>query len=265
MASRMQRWEESRQRNALREHGQPRCRDNSEGHNLFAQPGKNDLYSRPAGDPFSQNKAPISDPFARPALRLEEQREASLGRPRLKRPEIKVSNPPGGETSWAISDAGTSQRAAHPAARQYVEDPNSKEAYRRDIEAQIRAGEDRRAAEQHGRRRGDAEDDQRVERERAAMRREVEEEIAQQRRREQLVQDRSDHLESYLGQNGAPPRRQENEAYASRTHQRGPVSGTTSYGGANGNGNQNVGNCIGDRPSCRVLQPPGGRSSITFG
>ena len=54
-------------------------------------------------------------------------------------------------------------------------------------------------------------------------------------------------------------------ANAARGAKRGPVSGAASYGGANGNGGQNVGNCISDRPSCRVLAPPGGRSSITFG
>ena len=85
----------------------------------------------------------------------------------------------------------------------------------------------------------------------------------QQRRREQVVQDRADHLEAYLGQ----PRRPDHsrEAYANRALARAPTSGSASYGGANGNGGQNVGNCISDRPSCRVLAPPGGRSSITFG
>ena len=43
------------------------------------------------------------------------------------------------------------------------------------------------------------------------------------------------------------------------------TSGAASYGGANGNGGQNVGNCISDRPSCRVLAPPGGRSPLTLG
>ena len=52
----------------------------------------------------------------------------------------------------------------------------------------------------------------------------------QQRRREQVVQDRADHLEAYLGQ----PRRPDNnrEAYANRALARAPTSGAASYGGA---------------------------------
>ena len=52
---------------------------------------------------------------------------------------------------------------------------------------------------------------------------------------------------------------------AARGAKRGPVSGAASYGGANGNGGQNVGNSLGDRNSSRVLAPPGGFSSVTFG
>ena len=54
-------------------------------------------------------------------------------------------------------------------------------------------------------------------------------------------------------------------ANAARGTKRGPVSGMASYGGANGNGGQNVGNSLGDRNSSRVLAPPGGFSSVTFG
>ena len=54
-------------------------------------------------------------------------------------------------------------------------------------------------------------------------------------------------------------------ANAARGAKRGPVSGAASYGGANGNGGQNVGNSLGDRNSSRVLAPPGGFSSVTFG
>lgn len=39
----------------------------------------------------------------------------------------------------------------------------------------------------------------------------------------------------------------------------------SSYGGANGNGSQNVGNFITDRASSRVLAPPGGASSLSLG
>ena len=148
-------------------------------------------------------------------------------------------------------------------ARAPMEDMNSKERYRRDIEAQIRANEERKAAERQSRRRADADDDTRVARESAALRREVEDEIMQQRRREQVVQDRADHLEAYLGQSRRPDHAR--AANANRSLARAPRSGVASYGGANGNGGQNVGNCISDRPSCRVLAPPGGRSSITFG
>ena len=60
-------------------------------------------------------------------------------------------------------------------------------------------------------------------------------------------------------------------AYAVRANQargggqNGPRGGGPSYGGANGNGSQNVGNHIGDRNSSRVLAPPGGFSSVSFG
>ena len=252
MAARLARWEESRRRNALKQQRQPQHVTTDVGrHDLFAQPRK--------------QASPIKDPFARPPLQLEPTDE-QLGQPRLRRPEIKVSAPPGGETSWAIADAGAPEPRYQPptGARASVADPNSKERYRRDIEAQIRANEERKAAERHSRRRADADDDTRVARESAVLRREVEDEIMQQRRREQVVQDRADHLEAYLGQ----PRRPDTnarEAYANRSLARAPTSGVASYGGANGNGGQNVGNCISDRPSCRVLAPPGGRSSITFG
>ena len=43
-----------------------------------------------------------------------------------------------------------------------------------------------------------------------------------------------------------------------------PVKCVSSNSFANGN-SQNVGNVLTDRPTSRVLQPPGGRSSITFG
>ena len=234
MAARLARWEESRRRNALKQQRQPQLATPDAGrHDLFAQPQK--------------QSSPIKDPFARPPLQLEPTDE-QLGQPRLRRPEIKVSAPPGGETSWAIADAGAPEPRYEPPAhaRASMEDMNSKERYRREIEAQIRANEERKAAES------------------AALRREVEDEIMQQRRREQVVQDRADHLEAYLGQ----PRRPDTnarEAYANRSLARAPTSGVASYGGANGNGGQNVGNCISDRPSCRVLAPPGGRSSITFG
>jgi protein SPIRAL1 and related proteins len=42
-------------------------------------------------------------------------------------------------------------------------------------------------------------------------------------------------------------------------------SAGNSYGGINGNGSQNTGNFLSDRPTSRVLAPPGGGSSITFG
>ena len=54
-------------------------------------------------------------------------------------------------------------------------------------------------------------------------------------------------------------------ANAARGNKRGPQSGGASYGGMNGNGGQNVGNSLGDRNSTRVMAPPGGFSSITFG
>jgi SPIRAL1-like protein len=43
-----------------------------------------------------------------------------------------------------------------------------------------------------------------------------------------------------------------------------PIKCVSSNSFANGN-SQNVGNVLTDRPTSRVLQPPGGRSSITFG
>ena len=43
-----------------------------------------------------------------------------------------------------------------------------------------------------------------------------------------------------------------------------PVKCVSSNSFANGN-SQNVGNVLTDRPTSRVLQPPGGQSSITFG
>jgi SPIRAL1-like protein len=43
-----------------------------------------------------------------------------------------------------------------------------------------------------------------------------------------------------------------------------PVKCVSSNSFANGD-SQNVGNVLTDRPTSRVLQPPGGRSSITFG
>ena len=161
MAARLARWEESRRRNALKQQRQPQHVTTDVGrHDLFAQPHK--------------QSSPIKDPFARPPLQLEPTDE-QLGQPRLRRPEIKVSAPPGGETSWAIADAGAPepryQRPAH--ARASMEDMNSKERYRRDIEAQIRANEERKANERHSRRRAGAEDDARVARESAALRREV--------------------------------------------------------------------------------------------
>ena len=86
----------------------------------------------------------------------------------------------------SVADAGAPEPRYQPptGARASVADPNSKERYRRDIEAQIRANEERKAAERHSRRRADAEDDARVARESASLRQEVEDEIMQQRRRE---------------------------------------------------------------------------------
>ena len=43
-----------------------------------------------------------------------------------------------------------------------------------------------------------------------------------------------------------------------------PLKCVSSNSFANGN-SQNVGNVLTDRPTSRVLQPPGGQSSITFG
>lgn len=64
----------------------------------------------------------------------------------------------------------------------------------------------------------------------------------------------------------------EQRAYAVRANvQRGSGEssgargGAPSYGGANGNGGQNIGNSIGDRNSTRIMAPPGGFSSISFG
>ena len=191
MAARLARWEESRRRNALKQQRQPQHVTTDVGrHDLFAQPRK--------------QASPIKDPFARPPLQLEPTDE-QLGQPRLRRPEIKVSAPPGGETSWAIADAGAPEPRYQPtgARRTSVDDPNSKARYRRDIEAQIRANEERKAAERHSRRRADAEDDARVARESTALRREVEDEIMQQRRREQVVQDRADTSRRTSGSRGA--------------------------------------------------------------
>ena len=44
----------------------------------------------------------------------------------------------------------------------------------------------------------------------------------------------------------------------------GRTGGTSSNAWASGT-NQNCGNMISDRPTSRVLAPPGGRSSVTFG
>ena len=134
MAARLARWEESRRRNALKQQRQPQHVTTDVGrHDLFAQPQK--------------QSSPIKDPFARPPLQLEPTDE-QLGQPRLRRPEIKVSAPPGGETSWAIADAGAPEPRYEPPAhaRASMEDMNSKERYRRDIEAQIRANDTSRDA-----------------------------------------------------------------------------------------------------------------------
>ena len=103
MAARLARWEESRRRNALRQQRQPQHVTTDVGrHDLFAQPQKQSSH--------------IKDPFARPPLQLEPTDE-QLGQPRLRRPEIKVSAPPGGETSWAIADAGAPEGPGTKEAR----------------------------------------------------------------------------------------------------------------------------------------------------
>ena len=251
MAARLARWEESRRRNALKQQRQPQHVTTDVGrHDLFAQPQK--------------QSSPIKDPFARPPLQLEPTDE-QLGQPRLRRPEIKVSAPPGGETSWAIADAGAPEPRYQPptGARASMEDMNSKERYRRDIEAQIRANEERKAAE---RARGAA-----------RMRRTTPASHARAPRCGARSRTRScsSGAASRSCRTARTTSRRTSGSRGARTTTARPTRTGRSRGrrrraprrtaAENGNGGQNVGNCISDRPSCRVLAPPGGRSSITFG
>ena len=84
------------------------------------------------------------DPFARPPLQLEPTDE-QLGSPPAARRSRSRRRPC--ETSWAIVDAGAPGRAtSRHHARASIEDMNSKEGNRRDIEPRS-GNEDRKAAE----------------------------------------------------------------------------------------------------------------------
>eukprot|EP00933_Yihiella_yeosuensis_P073534 TRINITY_DN8224_c0_g2_i1.p1 TRINITY_DN8224_c0_g2~~TRINITY_DN8224_c0_g2_i1.p1 ORF type:complete len:309 (+),score=75.68 TRINITY_DN8224_c0_g2_i1:179-1105(+) len=174
-------------------------------------------------------------------------------------------------------------------------------AYAQELRAQIEARATERTAARQNRISAELEENQRIQREANAYQDQVQQQRNSQAERSRVAQERTDSLQRFLDERGQAPKygavaaeggaampppaaaerprvRFEEPAPASQIAASGyggggggggvlpgqaPGGGVSANRFANG-GNQNCGNVLTDRPTSRVLAPPGGRSSFSL-
>lgn len=182
--------------------------------------------------------------------------------------------PPSAEASM-FSRMGGSMVSASTRAASYGEE----------LKAQIDARAAARASEKRQKLQGDRADDSRVEREFGQLKAQVDREAEAQAQRHRVVAERADALDRYLSEqggagahSGAPPSGKERRTVLpgsspAPSEARSVLPGGCA-GGSNGRvsancwatgTNQNCGNFLSEKPTSRVLAPPGGRSSFSLG